>query len=98
MFFGFSRPALRQFSQIFVSDRFLRTAGAFSKDNNLFRVILIFFAPGVRWVFGRVRRVCARLGADGYLRLSLCLKTGVRRAGEVADFVLRYSSDEKCLR
>ena len=41
------------------------------------RVVLIFFAPGVRRVFRRVRWVCARLGAVGYLRLSLCLKTGV---------------------
>jgi hypothetical protein len=57
-----------------------------SKQN---RVIFNFFvAPGVRRVFGRVRRVCTRLGTDGYLRLSLCLKTGVRRAGEVADFAL----------
>ena len=60
------------------------------------RVILIFFASGVRGVFGRVRRVCARLGADGYLHLSLCLKTDVRRVGKVADFVWRYSSKEKC--
>ena len=33
-------------------------------------VILIFFVLGVRRVFVGVRWVCARLGADGYLRLS----------------------------
>ena len=57
-------------------------------------MILFYFAPGVRRVFGGVRRVCARLGADGYLRLSLMSLTGVQRAGEVSDFVLRYSSDD----
>ena len=37
-FFGFSRPTLHQFSQIFVSDRFWRTAGAFSKMAIVFKL------------------------------------------------------------
>ena len=36
-FFGFSRPTLCQFSQIFTSDRFWHTAGAFRKDGHLFQ-------------------------------------------------------------
>jgi hypothetical protein len=37
-FFGFSHPALRRFSQIFISDRFWRTAGAFVKSAIFFKL------------------------------------------------------------
>jgi hypothetical protein len=37
-FFRFSRPTLRRFSHHFVSDRFWRTAGAFSKTTIFFKL------------------------------------------------------------
>ena len=37
-FFRFSRPTLRRFSHLFVSDRFWRTAGAFSKTTIFFKL------------------------------------------------------------
>ena len=40
-FFGFSRPALRQFSQIFISDRFWRTAGAFVRSAIFFKLQVV---------------------------------------------------------
>ena len=39
--------------------------------NKEIRMILIFFTPGVWWVCPGVHQVCARLGTDGYLCLSL---------------------------
>jgi len=39
-----------------------------------------------------MRQVCARLGADGYLRFTLQLGV-LQVAGGVAEWVLRYSGD-----
>jgi hypothetical protein len=51
-FFRFSRPTLRRFSHLFVSDRFWRTAGAFSKTTIFFKlqagVSLVSSAPPPR--------------------------------------------------
>jgi len=37
-FFRFSRPTLRQFSHLFVSDQFWHTAGAFSRTTIFFKL------------------------------------------------------------
>ena len=65
--------------------------------HTLNRVIFKFFLrlAGVRQVCAGCAPGLAQIAACASAR---CLKTGMRRAGEVADFVLQYSSDEKCLR